>query len=659
MASCGSSSSVVPVLLAPASLTKHLKVFLDSIGGRDKTKLITRYGQILTVKDKGHDDSCNLAQHMAVALTSPPIVTTTASPHRSIVSLWQTMQESSSNLPASLVGLQWPPSLSDPGVQKTIFLTWMESSAFSTPKHLLAQTPLEKLQHNVAEFLTPVLESWSIDSNHLGRDSSSNDGKQQELSLKDLPQLIASIPHKWECYSNFTLLPPTAFLTEPWPIVLERLEALDNEQALKAALEATSQQMSHQTGNNEAVTTTITTTATAMTPTLMSQWESLIQQSLQSSHIARKAIIPVQDVLRRPQIRPLTGDWKLHNRFKCWTEKKDQKLLEHQTVTTSTAISIQNNKRDDNKNGHEHEHDVTVPTLQNFSQSFWAETCQNHVWYCWAPLFTMFSAGNITEKERIAHSKSVFDSRDKIVVDLYAGIGYFSLVYLIHAGAKVVHACEWNPWSVEGLVKGAKKNGISWEIYSSQLNSIEQGQEHEQEHQEQKQDQDQDQEQYAQQRCDPARQLDQSGGSSSSTSRSNNNINGRKKKPRDFGKLVIYPGDNAQWVFCFENQAHHVNLGLIPSAEPGWVLGVRALCPNEGGYLHIHHNIRVGEEEAFKVNLLQSLRSLFAVWKKSASWSIHIRHIENVKSFAPMVFHYVLDVECRPSLISSVNPTRP
>ena len=42
-----------------------------------------------------------------------------------------------------------------------------------------------------------------------------------------------------------------------------------------------------------------------------------------------------------------------------------------------------------------------------------------------------------------------------------AGIGYFTLPYLVHAKAKHVHACEWNPRAVEALTQNLKLNGVS------------------------------------------------------------------------------------------------------------------------------------------------------------------------------------------------------
>lgn len=42
-----------------------------------------------------------------------------------------------------------------------------------------------------------------------------------------------------------------------------------------------------------------------------------------------------------------------------------------------------------------------------------------------------------------------------------AGIGYFTLPYLVHAKAQHVHACEWNPDAVRALQKNLVTNGVS------------------------------------------------------------------------------------------------------------------------------------------------------------------------------------------------------
>ncbi|KAI9231407.1 hypothetical protein MVEG_08586 [Podila verticillata NRRL 6337] len=545
-----SSTSSIPVFIAPPSITKQLKVALDTAGWRDKNRLIARYNQLITSasEERGRPPGCDLSTHMAMALL--PTLPFSRPASSQLLSLWDHCQQ----LDTSTL----PRTLQDPALQKSIYLTWLNSSLFTTPRHLLVQTPYEKLKDNLTKFLTPYLKAWP---------------PGDQISIDSLSVLLASIPQKWEHYSDFTLLPPSAFLAEPWPQVLKHLVQVDHTQPQK---------------HSSALL-------------IMEQLEKLVQDALGSSHIARKAIIPVQDILRRPKIRPLTGDWGIHNRFKSWIEHDQVGLLDHHTVQDQQQVEALTHAAD------------AEPTTENFASAYWAMTCQNQVWYSWAPMFTMFSAGNITEKERVAHSRPIFDARDKIVVDLYAGIGYFTLVYLLHAGARTVHACEWNPWSVEGLARGADRNGIRWSKVSSLEDASASGQE------------------------------------SPTISKHAQKTPKKSTKPTPpLGNLVIYPGDNAQWISCFENQAHHINLGLIPSAELGWVLGVRALCPKEGGYLHVHHNIRVGEEESFKAYLLQSLKLQFAEWKAGQDWELHIRHMENIKSFAPLVFHYVADVECRP-----------
>ena len=52
--------------------------------------------------------------------------------------------------------------------------------------------------------------------------------------------------------------------------------------------------------------------------------------------------------------------------------------------------------------------------------------------YCFDVTKTMFSSGNITEKLRV----SKFDCCGETVVDLYAGIGYYTLQYLVHTNGQ-------------------------------------------------------------------------------------------------------------------------------------------------------------------------------------------------------------------------------
>ena len=69
---------------------------------------------------------------------------------------------------------------------------------------------------------------------------------------------------------------------------------------------------------------------------------------------------------------------------------------------------------------------------------------------------SMFSSGNGTEKARVASLRCELET----VVDLYAGIGYFTLPYLVHARAKHLHACEWDEDALIALRHNLRANGV-------------------------------------------------------------------------------------------------------------------------------------------------------------------------------------------------------
>jgi len=97
------------------------------------------------------------------------------------------------------------------------------------------------------------------------------------------------------------------------------------------------------------------------------------------------------------------------------------------------------------------------PTSKDFDEAFWTTSKQNGIKQTWAPMYTMFSRGNITEKERVF---TFPDVKDQEIADLYVGIGYFAFSFL-KAGAKRVWGWDLNPWSVEGLRRGSEMNGWS------------------------------------------------------------------------------------------------------------------------------------------------------------------------------------------------------
>jgi len=75
---------------------------------------------------------------------------------------------------------------------------------------------------------------------------------------------------------------------------------------------------------------------------------------------------------------------------------------------------------------------------------------------------SMFCAGNNTERIRMGQVPCV----NETIVDLYAGIGYFTLPFLVHGHARHVYACEWNPDSMEALRRNLQANHIDDDRYT-------------------------------------------------------------------------------------------------------------------------------------------------------------------------------------------------
>uniref|UniRef100_A0A8C3RN36 tRNA wybutosine-synthesizing protein 2 homolog n=1 Tax=Chelydra serpentina TaxID=8475 RepID=A0A8C3RN36_CHESE len=271
---------------------------------------------------------------------------------------------------------------------------------------------------------------------------------------------------------------------------------------------------------------------------------------------------------------------------------------------------------------------VRSPTVTLLlGQDGWVEHVDNGIRYTFDVTRCMFSPGNITEKLRVAS----LPCAGEVLVDLYAGIGYFTVPYLVHAGAAFVHACDWNPHAVEALRKNLELNGV-------------------------------------QDRCQ------------------------------------IHQGDNRQ--LELQDVANRVNLGLLPSSEEAWPIACQLLRKGTGGILHIHQNVesfpakahlhsghleeqqlqqcpeqavsnrqedRMGQRNRRSpkdADIMDSVRETQAAatraeWQRWAEttgarirvllqqlhgkpWRTNILHIEPVKSYAPHVYHIVLDLECRP-----------
>jgi tRNA wybutosine-synthesizing protein 2 len=81
---------------------------------------------------------------------------------------------------------------------------------------------------------------------------------------------------------------------------------------------------------------------------------------------------------------------------------------------------------------------------------------QHGIHYTLDPARVMFSSGNLEERARMGRVQA----EGETVVDLFAGIGYFTLPLLVKAGARRAIACELNPVSAHYLEQNARRNGV-------------------------------------------------------------------------------------------------------------------------------------------------------------------------------------------------------
>ena len=90
----------------------------------------------------------------------------------------------------------------------------------------------------------------------------------------------------------------------------------------------------------------------------------------------------------------------------------------------------------------------------------WVEFLDHGVHFGFDATKVMFSAGNVTERRRIGS----INMEGEVVVDAYAGVGYYTLHMALRSRAKHIHACEINPDSITGLKWAQETNGLNKQI---------------------------------------------------------------------------------------------------------------------------------------------------------------------------------------------------
>jgi len=79
----------------------------------------------------------------------------------------------------------------------------------------------------------------------------------------------------------------------------------------------------------------------------------------------------------------------------------------------------------------------------------------------------MFSKGNLKERKLLA----TFVKDGEVIVDMFAGIGYFSLPIAMHSNVKKIYSIELNPLSYNFLVENIKLNHMEDKITAINGNS--------------------------------------------------------------------------------------------------------------------------------------------------------------------------------------------
>ena len=255
------------------------------------------------------------------------------------------------------------------------------------------------------------------------------------------------------------------------------------------------------------------------------------------------------------------------------------------------------------------------PTFAEMSEAFWVSTKQNGIYQTWAPMYTMFSRGNISEKARLlqlpsvaeAHKQGLRDGMGWSAVDLFAGIGYFAFSYA-RAGAKTVVCWEINPWSVEGFRRGAKGN--NWQTHEIMFEE----------------------------------NLEKSS--------TNDNI-------EDKNFIIFYESNThvQERIGALQDliaPIRHVNCGLLPSSANSWQTALTCLDCTYGGWLHIHENLdaRVIDSQAASIvaEIDKISQSIFMSRGGQRHYRVALEHVQKVKSYAPNIVHCVLDINVIPDV---------
>eukprot|EP00746_Dinoflagellata_sp_MGD_P139467 gnl/MRDRNA2_/MRDRNA2_72920_c0_seq1.p1 gnl/MRDRNA2_/MRDRNA2_72920_c0~~gnl/MRDRNA2_/MRDRNA2_72920_c0_seq1.p1 ORF type:complete len:673 (+),score=137.15 gnl/MRDRNA2_/MRDRNA2_72920_c0_seq1:101-2119(+) len=119
----------------------------------------------------------------------------------------------------------------------------------------------------------------------------------------------------------------------------------------------------------------------------------------------------------------------------------------------------------------------------------------------------------------------------------------------------------------------------------------------------------------------------------------------------DDGRCEVLAGDNRseETRSKVRRLCDRVVLGLIPDCREGIPVACEALR-DIGGLLHVHWNIKQGEEDMVIAEILKLIhKGLEVRSEESPLWHCEVLGVKKVKWYAPRVRHVVVDVKCKPA----------
>jgi tRNA wybutosine-synthesizing protein 2 len=253
------------------------------------------------------------------------------------------------------------------------------------------------------------------------------------------------------------------------------------------------------------------------------------------------------------------------------------------------------------------------PTQEDFNNAVWISTRQNGIIQYWAPHYTAFlNHHNTTETARVLHMSSVRSavvaqntSKACTAVDLASETGSFAFSHAA-AGVQKVLCWDANPWSIEGLRRGAIKNGWHVRVYSGDHKST-------------------------------------------------------KVHSRTRVMAFLESGDRAlvriQGLRDSLPPVRHVNCGVLPTSSQFREIAAAILDPRLGGWIHVQGTYRMNEVVCGANEIRAEFETIvegldrergYLTDAKGIRRKPMVQHIQRVGLDAPGMFHCIVDIHIPP-----------